>query len=212
MRSSRERLSRSSVFLSGAFLAVWAAGAVAREPLEGGTWSFSGIIRSKSCGTSTSFRGGRRIVTTGCFPDGGGGREKRSLDVPPGKLPTPGVLAPGTGCNLRGLVHYVASRTHPRRFVLVVDDRAAVIREFASCSVPPEEHLIGYRLNRWSSIITVSADGQHVRQRDVLWDTLLFDGPHGRVPLRATFAVRGRRTGDVAPTAAVGQDSSDPAD
>jgi len=212
MRSSRGRLSRSGVLLSGAFLAVWAAGALANEPFEGGTWSFSGVIRSKSCGTSTSFREGRRTVTTGCFPDGGGGRETRTLDVPPGKLPTLGLLVPGTGCHLQGLVRYIASPTHPRRFVLVINDRAAVIREFASCSVPPEEHLIGYRLKRWSSIITVSADGQRIRQRDVLWDTLLFDGPHGRVPERTTLSVRGRRIGDVAPTAAVGQDTGDPAD
>ena len=194
------------MFLSGAFLVVWATGAQAHEPFEGGTWSFSGVIRSKGCGTSISFREGRRTVTRGCFPDILPLREKRTLEVQPGELPTLGLLVPGAGCHLeRGLVRYVASRTHPRRFVLAIKDRAAVKQLFASCSVPPEEHVLGYRLDRYSSIVSVSADGQRVRQRDVLWDSTLFDGPHGWVRERTTAISRGRRTGDVATTAAVGQ-------
>ena len=140
MHSSRGRLSGSSVVLSGAFLAVWAAGALAQVPFAGGTWSFSGVIHSKQCGTSSSFRGGRRTVTRGCFPDGGSSRWERTLDIRPGQLPTLGPLLP---CHLeRGqreqLVRYVASRTRPRRFVLHINDRAALIKVFASCTtVPP---------------------------------------------------------------------------
>jgi hypothetical protein len=210
MRGSRGRLSGTSVFLSGAFLVVWAAGAVARVPLEGGAWSFSGVIRIKDCGTSISFPGGRRTVTRGCFPAVLPLREKRTLDVRPGELPTLGLLVPGKGCDLeRGLVRYVASRKHPRRFVLAINDREAVTQLFASCSVVPGQGVSGYRLDRLSSTITVSADGRRVRQRDVLWDALRFDDRKGWARERSSFTVRGRRTGDVATTAAVGQDTGD---
>jgi hypothetical protein len=213
MRGSRGRLSGSSVFLSGAFVAVWAAGALAQVPFEGGTWSFRWVIHSKSCGTSISYPGGRRTVASGCFPDMTPLREERTINIRPGELPTVGPLWP---CPLpreqRGqLVRYVASRTHPRQFVLHINDRAALIPLFASCSVPPDyAPLSRYRLNRWSSVVTVSADGQRVRQREVLWDSS--DGNHGRDRYRTTASVRGKRAGDVATTAAVGQDTSDTAD
>jgi hypothetical protein len=212
MRSSRGRLSGFSVFLSGAFVAVWAAGALAQLPFEGGTWSFRWVIHSKSCGTSISYSEGRRTVASGCFPDMTPIREKRTINIHAGDLPTVGPLWPCTLAREQReqLVRYVASRTHPRRFVLHVNDRAALIPLFASCSIPPEDPpLSRYRLNRWSSVVTVSADGKHVRQREILWDS--FDGNHGRDRYRTTASVRGKRTGNVATASEVGQDTSDTA-
>jgi hypothetical protein len=53
------------------------------------------------------------------------------------------------------------------------------------------QHLPGFRLRRWSSIVTLSADGRTSRQRDVLryaYDT------HGvRQQFRVSFVVRGAR-------------------
>src|SRR5262249_29709182 len=117
MRSSRGRLSGSSVFLSGAFVAVWAAGAPAQVHFEGGTWSFRWVIHSKSCGTSISYPEGRRTVASGCFPDMTPIREKGTINIRPGELPTVGPLWPCTLARERReqLVSYVASRTHPRR-------------------------------------------------------------------------------------------------
>ena len=75
-------------------------------------------------------------------------------------------------------------------------------------TVPP---LIGYRLNRWSSIVTVSADGQHVREREVLWESWANPG-HRRGGIKLTSSIRGKRAGDVATTAADGQGTGDTAD
>src|SRR5262245_13511558 len=207
MRGSRERLS-SSVFLSGAFLAVWAAGALAHVPFDGGTWSFSRVIHSKSCDFSP------RLVAegrAGCFTDMLPLKQEATLDIRPGKLPAVRPLWP---CALERdqpaqLFRYVASRTRPRRFVLTVDNRAALREAFVvSCS--PEYPLSRYRLKRWSSIVTVSADGKRVRQRDVLWES--FDTGDVRQRFRLTASVRGKRIGDVAPTAAVGEDTGGIAD
>ena len=218
MRGSRRCLSGACVFLSGAFLVVWTAGALAQVQFEGGTWSFAWVIREKSCGTSTVFRGGRHTVT-GCFPDILPLREKRTVNVGPGELPAVGpLLGPPWACILaRGqqreqLVRYVASRPNPRRFVLHINDRAALNPLFASCFVPPgNPPLPRYQVNRWSSIVTVSADGQRVRQREILWDS--WDTAHsGRAHHRSTASVRGKRTADVATTAAGGQDTGDTAD
>ena len=210
MRGSRGRLS-SSVFLSGVFLAVWAAGAVAQVPFEGGTWSFSWVERSKSCGTSISFQGGRRTVTTGCFPDMTPSREKATLEFRPGKLPA---LSPIWPCGLEQeqraqLYRYVASRTTPRRFTMKVPDRAKAIAVFeTSCSLP-EYPWSRLRLNRWSSVVTVSADGQRIRQRAILWYSFdIGPDPVVRQRLRVTASVRGRRTGDTATTTAVGEDTA----
>src|SRR5262249_49095974 len=140
-------------------------------------------------------------------------REQRTINIRPGELPTVRPLWPCTLAREQReqLVRYVASRTHPRRFVLHINDRVALIPLFASCSVPPDyPPLSRYRLNRWSSVVTVSADGQRIRQREVLWDSS--DGNHGRDRYRTTASVRGKRTGDVASTAAIGQDASDTAD
>lgn len=116
------------------------------------------------------------------------------------------------GCDLgRGLVRYVASRTHPRRFVLAINDREALTQLFASCSFVPGQGVSEYRLDRFSSTISVSADGRRVRQRDVLWDATRYDDLKGWARTRSSFIVRGRRTGDVATTAAVGQDTGDTA-
>src|SRR5262249_5631768 len=211
MRSSRGRLSGSSVFLSGAFVAVWAAGALAQVPFEGGTWSFRWVIHSKSCGTSISYPEGRRTVASGCFPDMTPIREKRTINIRPGELPTVGPLWPCTIAREQReqLVRYVASRTH-QRFVLHINDRAALIPLFASCGSPPESPpLSRYRLKRWSSVVTVSADGKRVRQREILWDSS--DGNHGRDRYRTTASVRGKRTGNVATTSEVSQDTSDTA-
>jgi len=203
MRGSRGRLS-SSVFLSGAFLALWAVGApLAQVPFEGGTWSFSRVIHSKSCDFSP------RLVAegrAGCFTDMLPLKQEATLHIRPGKLPAVRPLWP---CALERdqpaqLFRYVTSRTHPRRFVLTIDNRAALREAFvASCS--PDYPLSRYRLKRWSSIVTVSADGQRVRQRDVLWES--FDTGDVRQRFRLTASVRGKRTGDVATTAAVGEDA-----
>ena len=179
---------------------------------RGGHLSFRWVIHSKSCGTSISYPGGRRTVARGCFPDMTPLREKRTVSIRPGELPTVGPLWPCTLARERReqLVSYVASRTHPRRFVLHITDRAALIPLFASCSVPPEyPPLSRYRLNRWSSVVTVSADGKRVRQREILWDSS--EGNHGRDRYRTTASVRGKRTGDVATTSEVSQDTSDTA-
>ena len=203
MHGSRGRLSGSRVFLSAAFLAIWAAGALARVPFEGGTWSFSRVIRSKSCDFSPRLVADGRA---GCFTDMLPWKQKATLDMRPGKLPAVRPLWP---CALERdqpaqLFHYVASRTRPRRFVLTIDNRAALREAFvASCS--PDYPLTRYRLKRWSSIVTVSADGQRVRQRDVLWES--FDTGDVRQRSRMTASVRGRRTGDVATTAAIGEDT-----
>jgi hypothetical protein len=191
------------MFLSGAFLAVWATGALAKVPFEGGTWSFSRVIRSKSCDFSPRLAAEGRA---GCFTDMLPWKQKATLDMRPGKLP---VVRPLWPCALERdqparLVRYVAPRTRPRRFVLTIDDRAALREAFVvSCS--PQYPLTRYRLKRWSSIVIVSADGQRVRQRDVLWES--FDTGDVRQRLRLTASVRGRRTGDVATIAAVGEDT-----
>src|SRR5262249_39836742 len=181
-------------------------------PFEGGTWSFRWVIHSKSCGTSISYPGGRRTVASGCFPDMTPIREKRTIIIRPGALPTVGPLWPCTLAREQReqLVRYVASRPPPRRFLLHINAPAPLTPLFASCSVPPEyPPLSRYRLNRWSSVVTVSSDGTRVRQREVLWDSS--DGNHGRDRYRTTASVRGKRTGDVASTAAIGQDASDTA-
>ncbi len=214
MRGSRGRLSSSvfpsGAFLSAAFLAVWAAGALAQVPFEGGTWSFSWVMRAKSCGTSTSFQEGRRTVTTGCFPYMTPWRGKATLEFRPGKLPALGPIWP---CHLEPeqraqLYRYVASRTNPRRFRMKVTDRAKASALFeTSCSLP-QYPWSRYRLHRWSSVVTVSADGQRVRQRAVLWDSVdIGPEPVVRERERVTLSVRGKRTGDVATTAAVGEDT-----
>jgi len=147
------------------------------------------------------------MVTRGCFPDGAGGREKRTVDLRPDQLPTLGPLwpCPAEAGHLKQFVRYVASRTNPRRFVLHINDRAALIKAFTSCVSP--DPVIRYRLDRWSSIVTVSADGQRVRQREVLWDSILFDGVHGWARERTTASFHGRRTGDVTTTDSVGEDT-----
>src|SRR5262249_58000539 len=169
-------------------------------PCEGGTCSFSRVIHSKSCDFSP------RLVAegrAGCFTDMLPLKQEATLDIRPGKLPAVRPLWP---CALERdqpaqLFRYVASRTHPRRFVLTVDDRAALREAFVvSCS--PDYPLSRYRLKRWSSTVTVSAAGQPVRQRDVLWES--FDTGDVRQRFRLTASVRGKRTGDVATTAAIG--------
>ena len=201
MRGSRGRLSGSSMFLSGAFLALWAASALAQVPFEGGTWSFTRVIHSKSCDFSP------RLVAegrAGCFTDMLPWKQQATLDIRPGKLP---VVRPLWPCALERdqpaqLLRYIASRTRPRRFVLTIDNRVALREAFVlSCS--PEYPLSRYRLKRWSSIVTVSADGQRVRQRDVLWES--FDTGDVRQRFRLTATVRGKRTGGVATTAAIGE-------
>src|SRR5262249_57084973 len=95
-------------------------------------------------------------------------REKRTIIIRPGELATVGPLWPCTLAREQReqLVRYVASRTHPRRFVLHINDRAALIPLFASCSVPPEyPPLSRYRLNRWSSRGPVSAAARAGLQR-----------------------------------------------
>ncbi len=83
MRGSRGRLSGTSVFLSGAFLAVWAVGAVARVPLEGGAWSFSGVIRIKdSVPRSASREGGARSRGDAFPPCCRYGRSGPSMSAP----------------------------------------------------------------------------------------------------------------------------------
>src|SRR5262245_19232840 len=117
MRSSRGRLSGSSRLLSGACLALWAASAPAQGPFEGGTWSFSRVIHSKSCDFSP------RLVAegrAGCFTDMLPLKQKATLAIRPGKLPAVRPLWP---CALKRdqpaqLLRYVALRTRSRRFVL----------------------------------------------------------------------------------------------
>lgn len=204
MGGSRARLTGSRVVLSATLLAVWAGGTLAEPPLAGGTWSFSWVVRSKSCNYS------RRLAAqgrAGCFTDMLPQRETATVQVRPGELPTVGLWP----CKLDReqrvqLVRWVASRTNPRRFTMKVPDRAKANAVFeASCGVP-QQPIARFRLERWSSVATVSPNGRRVRQRAVLWDS--FDTGDVRQHFRLTASVRARRVGDAAATAAVGPDDS----
>src|SRR5215467_11783637 len=120
------------MFLSGAFVAVWAAGALAQVPFEGGTWSFSWVIRSKSCDFSPRLVAEHRA---GCLTDMLPLKREKTRDIPPGELPRMTPLWPcalGRGNQSAELVRYVPSRTHPRRFVLTIDNRETLRKAFVA--------------------------------------------------------------------------------
>jgi hypothetical protein len=202
MGGSHARLTGSRVVLSVALLAAWAGGVLAEPPLAGGTWSFSWVVRSESCDYS------RRLAAqgrAGCFPDMLPLRDTATGHIRPGEPPTVGLWPCKLDREQRAqLVRWVASRTNPRRFTMKVPDRAKANAVFeASCGLP-QQPIARFRLERWSSVATVSPDGRRVRQRAVLWDS--FDTGDVRQHFRLTANVRGRRLGDAAGTAAIGPD------
>ena len=187
-RSPHHQILPGVIVVAGTLLtsttAVLAAGA------QAGSWSFSGVLRTRTCDSSGRCTTGSRDLSL-------------QHDISEGQLPTPGPLVPcqPAAGQLPQLARYVGKAATARRFRLTLSNKAAVLALFRACSDA------SLSLGRMSSRLTIAANGQSAAQKDLLTYSRVQGGR--RLFVTRTAKMSAARTGAVSGSFAASGDTGD---